>query len=101
MTRFEHVHLEIVLPEKAMPVGIFKPLANTETVNPGGTAMSCPLSGAKNAVSTGHSGLATVAACAAIGDISNGATPSAAVKMSGCFSRMAYFLPSLALARDW
>ena len=72
-----------------MPVGALSPDAKTETVNPVGTVMSFPWSGAKIAVSTGHRGFFTICACAAIGDISNGATPNAAVKMSERFNRMA------------
>src|SRR5262244_2082954 len=52
-----------------MPVGMFKPEAKTDTVNPAGTVMSAPLPGAKRAVSAGQSGLATTAAAASFGAI--------------------------------
>jgi hypothetical protein len=43
-----------------MPVGKFNPALNTETVKPGGTTMSLPLSGANKAVLSGHNGFMTV-----------------------------------------
>src|SRR5262249_47515160 len=61
------------LPLKAIPVGKFKPERKTETVNPGGTTISLPVSGLNNAVLFVQIGFATVAAPAAIGDIRNGA----------------------------
>src|SRR5215471_7563811 len=57
-----------------MPVGMFKPEAKTDTVNPAGTVMSSPLPGAKMAVSAGQSGLCTVAAVASLGAIKPGPT---------------------------
>src|SRR6266568_7710454 len=53
------------LPRNAIPVGIFRPEAKTETLNPGGRTMSPPVSGLNNATSVGQIGFATVAARAA------------------------------------
>src|SRR5260370_963004 len=45
-------------PRNAIPVGIFRPDAKTETVKPSGTTMSLPLSGLNIAVLFGQSGIA-------------------------------------------
>ena len=87
-----------VLPRNAMPVGIFKPLAKTEIVKPGGTLMFCPLPGSKKAVSDLQSGFATtLAAVATLGRASSGATASAVVKASRRFPCMTSSLPHLLL----
>ena len=48
------------LPWNAMPVGKFRSLAKTETLNPSGTAMSWPEPGSKKTVSVGQLGLLRV-----------------------------------------
>ena len=47
-----------------MPVGMFSPDANTDTVNPLGTTMFWAWSGAKSAVSAGQSGFLTTGGAA-------------------------------------
>src|SRR5215472_17817236 len=44
------------LPRKAMPVGIFRPLTNTDAVNPGGRLIDGGNCGLKNAVLAMHCG---------------------------------------------
>ena len=68
------------LPRKAMPVGIFRPEANTEAVNPGGRTIDGGKVGLKFAVLFMHcgevDGFATTLLAAA-GKDKNGATASA------------------------
>src|SRR5215469_3135756 len=46
----------LALPRKAIPVGIFRPEANTDAVNPGGRLMDGGRVGSKNAVLSIHCG---------------------------------------------
>src|SRR6202022_2688945 len=62
------------LPRNAIPVGKFRPFANTDTVKPSGTTMSCPLPGLNDAVLFVQIGFATVSAAAKPGSIRNRAS---------------------------
>ena len=89
---------------KAIPVGKFRPLAKTETLNPEGSTMSLPVSGLNSAVLFGQSGLATVAATAKAGSVRNSAL--AKVKLSACWLanrmyRLIYLLPFEDDRRCW
>src|SRR6516225_5874084 len=74
----------LALPRKAMPVGIFRPEANTDALNPGGRLMDGGRVGSKNAVLSMHCGsgvgFATVAAHEKVGNANNGASASAPVR---------------------
>src|SRR5215469_3497301 len=69
----------LALPRKAIPVGIFRPEANTDAENPGGRVMDGGRVGSKNAVLSMHCGsgvgFATVvdAACEGPGNARRGA----------------------------
>src|SRR6266851_5652877 len=80
-------------PRNAIPVGIFRPEAKTDTLNPAGTIMSWPWSGLNNTFSPEQSGFVTVAAVATVGRAKNGANANAADRAwerLGCMDR---FLP--------
>src|SRR5262249_28031248 len=68
------------VPRKAIPVGKFRPVLKTETVNPAGRLMSLPVLGLNSAVLSGQSGLATVPATATVGSVRTNATAN--VKLS-------------------
>src|SRR5262249_39946391 len=61
---------------KARPVGQFSPDTKTETLKPFGTTMSWPWPGSNKTVSVGHSGFATVAAPAGLGNIETTTPPA-------------------------
>jgi hypothetical protein len=62
------------VPWNAIPVGKFRPVAKTDTLNPGGRTMSSPLLGLNKAVLSGQRGFATVAAGVMVGSIRNSAS---------------------------
>jgi hypothetical protein len=87
MPGFEDEHLKLFAsPRKAMPVGMFKPAANTEAVNPAGRLIDGVRLGLKNAVlfmqSGAVEGLLTVCALATLGSAASNAI--AAIVHRGC-----------------
>src|SRR5262245_42968921 len=76
------------LPRKAIPVGMFSPLAKTETVNPAGSTMFWPVPGSNKAVLSVHSGLATVAASAPATTARHDAKATTAVRVEERLMRM-------------
>src|SRR5229473_991244 len=78
----EHIHLELLrIAKERDPRRKFRPVAKTETLNPGGTTMSLPVSGLNNANSVGQIGFVTVAASPMAGNATKGAAATVAVKL--------------------
>ena len=102
-------------PRKAIPVGIFRPLANTDAVNPGGRTIDGGKVGLKKALLSPHCGdgvgFATVAAWPTLGNAKNGITANAAATLAGRFGsinsslcelqRTSVLLDSLCRLHNW
>src|SRR6202047_1674962 len=84
------------LPRNAIPVGEFRSLAKTDTLNvPCGASMTMsePPSGLNNANSVGQIGFVTVAACPTTGKAAKGTAARAAVALLRKLTRMAFSPP--------
>src|SRR5262249_51487291 len=81
------------LPRNAIPVGMFRPLAKTETLNPEGRTMFWPVPGSNKAVLSSQSGFATVAASAPVASARNDANATTVVRGYERLTRMRYIPP--------
>jgi len=96
---FQNEHLETVriARETRFPVGMFRPEAKTDTLNPAGTTISWPWSGLNKTVSFGQSGFATVAAWPRAGSTNSSAEAPAIVRVCERFLPIAYTSSSRSL----